>query len=265
MTRETQEHSIKEREKPEKEVAQSAKESKSKGAERLHRSWKALLATGFLGGIDISMGILPYLLVLETTGNHLLAGLAFSIAFVALYLAHAELFTENFFYPVVSVFAGEGTWRDLVRLWFFTLVMNFIGGGLAIGLITLGFPELHATLGESAQHFLGIGLSWQGAALAVLAGMMITLMTRMHAGSEHPVAIIAASVAGGLVLAGGSLFHSVLDSVLIFGAIWAGQGDITLLDWLGWVWWVIPLNILGGVLLTTAPRVFRAVDASRMS
>lgn len=96
------------------------------------------------------------------------------------------------------------------------------------------------------------------AALAVLAGLAITLMTRMHAGTEDPGAIIAASVTGAFILTGASLFHSVLDSILIFGAIHTGSSDIGYVDWLGWIWWVIPLNILGGLIFTTIPRLIRS-------
>ena len=248
------------REQPEEQVESSYWHSVDAGKQRLSRSWRALITTGLMGGVDISVGIMAYMLAIEETGSHLLAGFAFSIAFIALYLGHAELFTEGFFYPVVAVVTGRGSWGDLLRLWVFTLLTNLVAGWFIIGLITVGFPQFHPIFAESAHHFLDIGFSWQGAALAVLAGMAITLMTRMHAGSEHPVSVVAASIAGGVVLAGGSLFHSVLDSILIFGAIWSGADGVTYLDWLGWVWWVIPLNILGGVLLTTFPRMVRGSE-----
>ncbi|MDY6050030.1 MAG: formate/nitrite transporter family protein [Corynebacterium sp.] len=250
------------RERPEEQVQHSYWHSTNEGEVRLHRSWRSLITTGLMGGVDLSIGIMAYLLTIEESGSHVLGGLAFSIAFVGLYLAHAELFTEGFFYPVVAVFSKRGTIGDLARLWVFTLLTNLLSGWVIIGFITVAFPQFHPLLAESAHHFLDIGLSWQGAALAILAGMAITLMTRMHAGSDHPVAVVAASIAGGIVLAGGSLFHSVLDSILIFGAIWSGAEGVTYLDWLGWVWWVIPLNIIGGVLFTTIPRVIRGAEVA---
>ena len=228
------------------------------GADRLHRSWPVLLTTGFLGGVEITIGLLAYLLTLHETGSAMLAGLAFSIGFIALFLAHSELFTEGFYYPIAAIVSGQGTVLELLRLWTVTFLMNLLGGGITIGLVVLAFPQLHETMASSSRHFLDVGLSWQGAALAFLAGTVITLMTRMHAGTESTGATIAASVAGAVVLGGGSLFHSVMDSVILFGAVFAGVGDVTLLDWLGWVWWVVPLNVLGGLLLTTAPRLLRS-------
>lgn len=183
------------------------------------------------------------------------------MGFIALFLAHSELFTEGFYYPIMAVFDKRATWADLLRLWGVTLVTNLAGGWITIGLVVLAFPDLHAKLAELAHHFLGVEPRWQGIALALLAGMAITLMTRMQVdGDKNPVIVVAASVTGGLVLAGASLLHSVLDSIFIFGAILSGAEDVTYLDWLGWVWWVIPLNILGGLALTTGPRLLRSQE-----
>ncbi|MBD4565905.1 formate/nitrite transporter family protein, partial [Xanthomonas citri pv. citri] len=85
---------------------------------------------------------------------------------VSLFLAHSELFTEGFYYPITAIAAGRGTWVELLRLWAVTLVMNLLGGTVMIALVVAGFPDLHGTLAESAHHFLDIGFSWQGAALA---------------------------------------------------------------------------------------------------
>ena len=56
------------------------------------------------------------LAVYAETGSHLLAGLAFSIGFIALLLARSELFTEGFLVPVTAVVAGTGrgrrSWRS---------------------------------------------------------------------------------------------------------------------------------------------------------
>lgn len=242
----------------EKPVETSYALATKEGAERLHRSWPALLTTGFLGGVEISVGILAYLLTVHETGSSILGGVAFSIGFIALFLAHSELFTEGFYYPIMATFDRQGTWLELLRLWGVTLLTNLLGGWITIGLVVVGFPHLQGELADLAHHFIEIGLSWQGAALALLAGMAITLMTRMQAGTDNPVSIIAASVSGAVVLAGASLFHSVLDSIIIFGAIQSGTDGLTYLDWLGWIWWVIPLNILGGMLLTTGPRLWRS-------
>ena len=77
----------------------------TEGSERLHRTGRAILITGLFGGIEVSVGIMAMLAVLHQTDNHLLAGLAFSIGLVAIYLAHSELFTEDFLLPINAVVA----------------------------------------------------------------------------------------------------------------------------------------------------------------
>ncbi|WP_151550451.1 formate/nitrite transporter family protein [Corynebacterium sp. 12B] len=241
----------------EEEIIDAYVDAAATGAERLQRSWRVMTATGLLGGVEITFGVLAYLLTLHETGSHLLAALAFSIGFVALLLAHADLFTEGFYYPVVAVAAGKGSWWEVLRMWSITLVTNFLGGAFSIWLVQLALPELHGTIADSAHSFLETGLSVQGVALAFLAGGAITLMTRMQVGSQDGATTIAAAVAGAFLLAGPPLFHSVLDSIIIFGAIFSGAPEVSFLAWIGWVWWVIPLNVLGGLMLTTLPRVLR--------
>lgn len=233
------------------------------GLSRLGRSWRVLLMTGLLGGIEVSLGVLAFLVTLHETGSHLLAGLAFSVGFIALYLAHSELFTEGFLYPIVAVVSGRGTVGRLLRLWGATLVANLVGGWVTVWLVVRAYPELTPTLAESAHRFLDQGPGVRGLALALLAGAGITLMTRMQVGAKSETGTIAAAVAGAYLLAGMGLFHSVLDSVLIFGAIHAGVDGVTYGDWLGWIWWVIPVNVVGGLLLVTGPRLVRASEIRR--
>ncbi|MGZ0710426.1 formate/nitrite transporter family protein (plasmid) [Coraliomargarita sp. W4R53] len=226
------------------------------GAERLHRTFRATLVTGFLGGIEVGIGVLAYLGVLYETGDQLLAGLAFSIGLIALLLAHSELFTENFLMPVAALVAREGTVAQLAKLWGGTLLANLLGGWIVMALIVAAFPDWHDLLSETAHHFIDMPLSLELAALALLGGAVITLMTRMQEGTDSAPAKIAAAVAGGFVLAGFQLFHSILDSLFAFGAILSGS-DITYVDWLLWFFPVLGLNLLGGVLLVTALRIVR--------
>ena len=59
----------------------------TEGGDRLSRPLLPLLSTGFLGGIDVGVGVLAYLVVRHETGSSLLGALAFTIGFVALLLS----------------------------------------------------------------------------------------------------------------------------------------------------------------------------------
>lgn len=230
------------------------------GRPRLHRSWPDLLATGVVAGIEIGMGVLAFLAVEEATGSRLLAALAFSVGLIALRLGHSELFTEGFHTPVMVVIAGEGTWVQLVRLWLGTLLGNLVGGWVVAWLVATALPGLHEVAGETAREFTQAPLNLQTFALALLAGAAITLLTRMQSGTDDDMAKLVAAVATALVIVGTGLHHSILDSLLIFVAINAGQEGVTYGLWLPWFGFVVLGNVLGGLLLTTLLRVVRSQE-----
>ena len=80
--------------------------------------------------------------------------------------------------------------------------------------------------------------------------------TRMSA----PVARIVAAVGISLVIVGGGLLHSVLDSIIIFVAYHHGAPGAGLADWLPFFGWAVLGNLVGGLVLTTALRLVRSQD-----
>ncbi len=126
-------------------------------------------------------------------------------------------------------------------------------------LVVHAFPELGATAIESGTHFVDAPLNLQAVCLAVLAGSALTLMTRMQHGTTSDPAKIVAAVAGAFLLAGLQMFHSILDSLIIFGAIHAGA-PFGYGDWLAWFWYTALLNMAGGLLVVTVLRLLRSKD-----
>lgn len=232
------------------------------GNERLSRPWLPLIGTGLLGGIDVGTGVLAYFLVEHYTHNPLLAGVAFSVGFVALLLARGELFTEDFLVPVVAVAAGHRRIWHLARLWSVTLAMNLVGGWLISWLIVTGRPDLKATAVTVSDHYFELGVNLHSFALAVLAGMVMTLMTRMQHATESLGVQIVPAILFGALLAGGQLFHSVLDSLFMFAGLHSGS-HFGYLDWLGALGWSALGNLVGGLGLVTAIRLLRAQQRVR--
>jgi formate/nitrite transporter FocA (FNT family) len=228
------------------------------GTPRLHRAWPDLLATGTIAGIEVGMGVLALIAVKHETGSSLLAGLAFSVGFIALRLGHSELFTEGFLVPITVVLAKRATWWQLLRLWAGTLVGNLAGGWLVMWLVVHGLPSLAGQAISSAAPFADAPLGLTAFCLSVLGGAAITLLTRMQNGTEDDVAKVVAAVAIALVLAGVGLFHSVLDSLILFAALHTGQAPFGYADWAGWFAWTVLGNLAGGVALTTLLRLVRS-------
>ncbi len=244
----------------EDEIAIAFERTVDEGAQRLGRTGLVMAVTGFFGGTEVAIGVLALVAVLHETGSHLLAGLAFSIGFLALLLGSSELFTEGFLVPVLSVAARRARLTHLLKLWGITLATNLAGGWLIMWLVVIAFPAYHETLISSGAHFATAGLSPETFALAVLAGAAITLLTRMQHGTESMFAKIAAAVAVAFVLAGLEMFHSILDSLLIFGALHTGDAPFGYLDWLLWLSWTLVGNVLGGLGLVTLLRAVRSKD-----
>ncbi|SEH82598.1 Formate/nitrite transporter FocA, FNT family [Mycolicibacterium rutilum] len=230
------------------------------GTQRLHRTWREVLVTGFFGGTEVAVGVLAYLSVLHAGHSQLVAGLAFSIGFLALLLGRSELFTEGFLVPVTTVAAKRAGPGQLLKLWGGTLAANLAGGWILMWLIMTAFPKLHDQTVESAAHFVWAPLSMESVALSVLGGMAITLMTRMQHGTDAVFGKIAAAVAGAFILAGLGLFHSILDSLLIFGALATGEAPFGYFDWLAWFWYTTIGNVVGGLALVTLLRLLRSKD-----
>jgi formate/nitrite transporter FocA (FNT family) len=140
-----------------------------------------------------------------------------------------------------------------------TLVANLVGGWLFTWLIVTGFPSLRQTAIDSARPFVDAPLDLRAVCLALLAGSTLTLKTRMQDGTTSDGAKIVAAVAGGFLLAGLSLFHSVLDSLIIFAALHAGA-PFGYGDWLGWFWYTALLNMAGGLGVVTLLRLVRSKE-----
>ena len=226
------------------------------GADRLHRTWRALIITGLFGGIDVGLGIMAMLAVMDATGSKLLSGIAFGSGLLALRLAHSELFTEDFLLPINAVVAGHGSWLSLVRLWSVTLVANLAGGWAFMWVVVAAFPDFSDSLLKVADEYVSDGFTLETACLALLAGSTITLMTRMQQGTDEDVVTAVISLIGGLLVVGLGMLHGALNSIVIFGAMHAGW-DYSYVDWLVWFAWVIPLNMVGGLLIISLPRLIR--------
>lgn len=239
------------------------RESVEEGAHRLHRTWPALLATGTVGGIDVSVGVLAYLLVKHHSGNDVLAALAFSIGFIALTLASSELFTENFLLPVAALAAKKARARDLARLWLGTAFTNLLGGVIMMVLIVNAFPDIGPTAAEVGDTYVSRGIGLHGFTSAVLAGIVITLMTWMHSGTREVGGRLVASVAAAFLLAYGHLSHVVVASLEVFAGIFSGA-PFGFGEWFGMFLLWATGNAVGGIGLVTVLRLVQ-VGPRRLS
>ncbi|MGH3942197.1 MAG: formate/nitrite transporter family protein [Pseudonocardiaceae bacterium] len=226
------------------------------GEQRLGRSWPGLISTGVLGGFDVGVGVLALLLVEQATHSVLLGGLAFSIGLIVLTLARSELFTENFLIPVTAVVAKNASLSSLGRLWGVTAVTNLLGGWVFVGIIMIAFPALHDTAIEVAVFYIELGITWHALALAMIGGVLVTLMTHLqHATDSDGVRLVPAIVIG-FLLGAGKINHVIVASLLCFAALQAGA-PFGYADWLGMFVLAVLGNLIGGLGLVTVLRLLQ--------
>jgi formate/nitrite transporter FocA (FNT family) len=115
---------------------------------------------------------------------------------------------------------------------------------------------VHESAVKAGSHYAHLGVSWQSFFLAVLAGAVITLLTRMQHATESLGLKVVPAVLMSFVLVGAQLFHSVLDSILMFAALIAGA-PFGYLDWLGAAAFAVLGNVVGGVGLVSVLRLVR--------
>ena len=247
----------------EREVEQTLMRSVDEGRRRMSRPLGPLLATGFVGGVDVGTGVLALLLVEEGTHNKLLGGLAFAVGFIALALARSELFTEDFLVPVATVLARQARFRMLLRLWVGTLVTNLAGGWLFTWLIVRGYPELRGSAIEAGNHYVQLGIGLRAFSLAVLGGAVITLMTWMQHGSDTVGGRVVPAITAAFLLAGGQLNHAIVNSLLMFSALHTGHAPFGYVQWAQTASWAALGNLVGGVALVTLLRVLQVPHAVR--
>ena len=239
---------------PSEEISSAFERTVAEGHRRLTRTWPGLFATGAVGGIDVSAGLLGLLVVLRDTGNPLLAALAFSIGFIALTLAGSELFTENFLVPIAAVASRHSSPLALARLWIGTLVTNLIGGWVMTWIIMTALPDLKPMAIKVASQYPAYGIGTRSFALALLGGVIITLMTWMERSTTSIPGKIVAAIVAGFLLASASLDHAIVVSLEMFAALHAGA-PFGYWAWFRVMAWASLGNMLGGVGLVTVLRL----------
>lgn len=235
--------------------------AKQEGRRRLFMPPMEQVATGFIAGVTIIFGIVALgvttALIEPELGRGLakVAGaLAFGIGLVFLIVGRSELFSENFFDPVVSAIdIGDGNaWLRLLRLWVAILVLNLIGGAVLLGVLTVpgALPEESNRVLVSLAEEIAAKEWTATLARAVLAGALITLLSYMLKALTSVSARILVAYMVGFFLAVGPFDHVVVSALHVLFGVWesdaVGYGDLAANIGLATAG-----NLLGGILLMT--------------
>jgi formate-nitrite transporter family protein len=245
------------------------------GQERLDRSWADILITGFIGGVDVSLGALAAMLVVGAAleaapGIHLygalaLGGLVFPVGFLFVILGRSELFTENFLIPVVSVLKHEKTISSLLVLWVLSLLGNLLGCGLIAALVSI--PQAVGTpimTGYKAYAQYKLALPAFGIlGSAILAGLIMTVLTWQVVAVRHPVGKLLVIWAAGYLIFATNVSHVIVTAAILFaGYRPLGASLLAVMRWLGIA---TAGNLIGGVSFVTLFRLAQVRERRRSS
>jgi formate/nitrite transporter FocA (FNT family) len=230
------------------------------GRRRLSESVLDQVATAFIAGVSIIFGIVALgvvvALVEAATGPgpaELAGALAFAIGVVFLVVGRSELFTENFFDPVAAAIQQRGSaWPRLARLWAVTFVLNLVGGGLLVALLTVegalpqGAGDALVRVAEDIVH-----KGWQATLVrAILAGALITLLSYMLNAVNSVAARILVAYMVGFFLALGPFDHVIVSALHVLFGVWLSE-TVTWAELAVNVALATVGNLVGGLLLIT--------------
>jgi formate/nitrite transporter FocA (FNT family) len=245
--------------------------TREEGKRRLGRPLLELASTAFVAGVDVVFGLVAMTTVTALTAKwvgkdaaHFFGSVAFGIGFVFIVVGRSELFTENFLMPIAGMERKRTSWYKLVELWTVSPVLNLIGGGLLMSVVTVHHVLPHGSgkaMAESAATFADRG-PLSSFMSAIGAGALITLMTWLVEGAGSPgIRVVAAWVAGAL-LAVGTFNHVIVATIDMFGGIRYGA-QISWANLFANLGIAAGGNLLGGLLFVTITRFGQAVGSGR--
>lgn len=196
-------------------------------------------------------------------GGLALAGLVFPIGFFFVIMGRSELYTENFLIPVLGVLKPEQGPLSLGKVWGLAWVGNMMGCVLMAVLFSvpesLGVP-LHHGYALYTAYKLAVPF-WSTLVSAVLAGMVMTVLTWLLLAVRHPVGKAIAIFAAGYALFAANLSHSIVGASILF--VGFPQAHRTVGQLVVWVVVASIGNLIGGVGFVTLFRIAQVKEKQR--
>jgi len=224
-------------------------------------SWSArrwgLFLSAVSAGLDIGfslflMGAMRTLIKgqLPPPISALLVANMYAVGFIFVVLGRSELFTEHTTLAVLPVLRGRATLASLGRLWVTIYVGNLMGAaGFALLAAWIG-PGLGVisppAFAEIAEPLIRPG--WlMVAASGLLAGWLMGLLSWLVTAARDTFSQIFIVWMITISIGFTHLHHSIVGSVEVLAAVFAGQG-VTLADYGRFLLWTTIGNAVGGTV-----------------
>jgi len=255
------------------EPQQIAERAADVGEHRLDRSRFDVFITGIIGGVEVSFGGLAAIAVVGSLGAAVpgmplyarlaVAGAVFPVGFLFVIMGRSELFTENFLIPVVAVLGRERSVASLMRIWVMSWAGNVLGCAAIAALLSvphaIGDPIVAGYRDYTAYKLAVPGLGTFVS--AILAGLVMTVLTWLMVAIRHPVAKAAAIFAAGYVIFATNVSHAIVGAAILFAGFMDAHHTAT--DVAGWLGLATAGNLVGGIGFVTVFRIAQAREKQR--
>lgn len=237
------------------------------GERRLAATTLELISSGFNAGFTVVFGVAAFGVVhgaahapLGPEAARVTAAAAFAIGMLFLVVSRAELFSENFFDPVATLFERrDQRTRDLARLWVVVLCLNLVGGALLTailsveGVLPASARDSLRTVGEEVA-VKGVGATF---ATAVVGGALVTLLSFLLQAVDRVLGRMVVAYLVGFLLAATPLAHAVVTAQhLLFAEVLGAH--VGLADIAATVGVVVGGNVVGGLAFVTLTHIAQA-------
>ena len=244
------------------------------GERRLVRPVVGDAVTSFIGGMSVSFGAVAMAWAAVLVGGgagEVVGALVFPVGFLILLLGKSELFTENFFLPVMAVLERRGTPRQLIAHWGVTLMSNLLGCFVFALLISRpGVLDSGPAgyLADMAARKVDTPLA-TSFVQAIFAGWLMTLLTWLLLAARGIGPRLVVIWAMGALIVLGRFNHVVISAAELFMAMLLGA-PVGVMDWAAGNFLPALLgNVVGGTVFVTLLFYIQAqyhdADAARRS
>lgn len=242
---------------PRKPARRILEQEIAEGLGEIRRSTTGLFISGLSAGLDVGFSL--FLMAVMYTYAHgalpepivqILVANMYAVGFIFVIIGRSELFTEHTALATLPVLNGNATIIGLARLWGIVYSANLIGAAIFAFLATSIGPSLGviepATFGTIAEHVVAHSW-WVILCSAILAGWMMGLLSWLVAAGRDTISQIFLVWLVTTSIGLGKLHHSIVGSVEVLAALFAGQG-VTVADFGHFLLWATIGNSIGSVV-----------------
>ncbi|GLQ38433.1 membrane protein [Rhizobium albus] len=227
---------------------------RAEGERELNRSSVALMLSGFAAGLSIGFSVVvPAILMValpDTSWEHLLTSLGYTVGFLIVVLGRQQLFTENTLTPVLPLLKFRDGYHlaQVFRLWAIVLGSNIAATWVFSAVLAhtpVFDPEIRAAMAEFSQNAIRNDF-WPTFLKAVFAGWLVALMVWLMPAAGDAKAFVIIVVTYVVALA--HLAHIIAGSVEASFLVHLGQ--VTASEYvIRFFLRTLLGNVLGGVTL----------------